>query len=87
MSLLQTDFNLKLQDLVTINLEQVKANGFNPIVNPDELFIISRQYDIGEPAYNVRSEDTGARIYLSEDKEYAFVDEELTLVASKESYS
>lgn len=76
------NFNFKIGDLVKVSREAVESNGANLDMDYDELYLIAKQRDIGEPAYTVRGVETNSKVYMSGDTEYHFIDEELVLVCS-----
>jgi len=57
----------------------LEANNFSPHIymEPNTTYIIYERLDIGEPAVHIREKDSGARVYIREDEEYAFIEEEL----------
>ncbi len=71
---------MKIQDIVKINRQAMIDNGSEQVeLDINEYFEIIRVLDIGERAYNLRGVDSENKVFVREDEEYAFVDEELEL--------
>ena len=78
--------NFIKEDVVTVALDQVAQNG-GDITLTDTAYIIAKKFDNGEPMYNLIGLNDGSKIFIREDKEYAFIDDELELLCSKEAYT
>lgn len=74
------NYEFQIGDCVSINKQACIDNGASLYVDFTDLFTVTNQLDIGEPAYHIRSTKSNDKVLLSEDIEYAFIDEELIMV-------
>ncbi len=71
---------MKIQDAVKINRQAMINNGAGHIeLDYNEYFEIIKILNIGERAYNLRGIDSEDKVFVREDEEYAFIDDELEL--------
>ena len=78
------NFEFNIGDTVNVSKEALNNNNANLDMDYDGVFVVTKQLDIGEPAYNLRNVNTGDKVYIREDTEYNFIDEELVMVISNE---
>ena len=79
------NFEFNLGDTVNVSKEALNNNNANLDMDYDGVFVVTKQLDIGEPAYNLRNVNTEDKVYIREDAEYNFIDEELVMVISNDS--
>ena len=77
-------FEFNIGDTVNVSKEALNNNNANLDMDYDGVFVVTKRLDIGEPAYNLRNVNTGDKVYIREDVEYNFIDEELVMVISNE---
>ncbi len=76
----------KMGDIVNVDRDAVVENGANLFIDWDSSFVVIREFDNGEPSYNIKDINSGEKVFLGEDVEYAFVDDELSIVCEKHKY-
>ena len=69
---------IKINDIVKIHKQAMIDNGASKIkINFDEKYIVIKEKNIGEPAYNLKNINTEKKVFIIKKEEYNFVEDEL----------
>ena len=76
----------RVGDIVDVDIDAVIRNGSNLFIDRKSSFMVTRAFSNGEPSYNLKDIRSGEKVFLREDVEYAFIDDELSIVCEKYKY-
>jgi len=74
---------VKVNDTVKVVIEAVESNGGN-VECLDTEYVVAKEIENGEPMFFLKGKNNGTLLYVRENEEYAFIEEELELIECSE---